>query len=281
MLIAAPSQEPGGRPGRDRRRGGCAGRRHGDVGGPGCASRLGALDADVVLVREDLSPTPVWPLIREAVTAKPYLAIVVAARSGSAEVLAQAMDAGARAVVEPAAAGRGRRHEDHVGRRLGADHAARHRRRARGDHERRGPDGRAGRGEGRRRHHHARRAPGAAQRAGRPDPPRVPGRPRRREGRRAALPRRAAPAQHPRPRAGGAGPRAAGDRRRALPAPVRAERAAGAGRGRVRRAADRRPGGRDPHRAAAAARRGDRRRRRRRQRGVRGRGRAWPTRSTS
>ncbi|GAB3676897.1 AAA family ATPase [Angustibacter aerolatus] len=62
--------------------------------------QLGALDADVVLVREDLSPTPVWPLIREAVTAKPYLAIVVAARSGSAEVLAQAMDAGARAVVE-------------------------------------------------------------------------------------------------------------------------------------------------------------------------------------
>lgn len=62
--------------------------------------QLPVLDPDVVLVREDLSSAPVWSLVRETVIANPYLAIVVASQSHSAQVLALAMDAGARAVVE-------------------------------------------------------------------------------------------------------------------------------------------------------------------------------------
>lgn len=61
--------------------------------------QLPALDPDVVLVREDLSAGAVWSLVRETVVANPYLAVVVASQAGSAETLALAMDAGARAVV--------------------------------------------------------------------------------------------------------------------------------------------------------------------------------------
>lgn len=60
---------------------------------------LAAHDPDVVLVREDLAGSGIWSLVRETVIAHPYLAVVIASESGSAEVLAQAMDAGARAVV--------------------------------------------------------------------------------------------------------------------------------------------------------------------------------------
>ncbi len=61
--------------------------------------QLPAADPDVVLIREDLSPGAVWALVRETVVANPYLAVVVASQAGSAETLALAMDAGARAVV--------------------------------------------------------------------------------------------------------------------------------------------------------------------------------------
>ncbi len=61
--------------------------------------QLPQLDPDVVLVREDLAAGAVWSLVRQTVIANPYLAVVVASPSGSAEVLALAMDAGARAVV--------------------------------------------------------------------------------------------------------------------------------------------------------------------------------------
>jgi pilus assembly protein CpaE len=61
--------------------------------------QLPTLDPDVVLVREDLAPGAVWSLVRETVVGNPYLAVVVASQTGSAETLALAMDAGARAVV--------------------------------------------------------------------------------------------------------------------------------------------------------------------------------------
>ncbi|GAB3591172.1 hypothetical protein GCM10027446_08210 [Angustibacter peucedani] len=61
--------------------------------------QLPVLDPDVVLVREDLSPGAVWSLVRETVVGNPYLAVVVASQTGSAETLSLAMDAGARAVV--------------------------------------------------------------------------------------------------------------------------------------------------------------------------------------
>jgi pilus assembly protein CpaE len=60
---------------------------------------LAAHDPDVVLVREDLSGAGIWSLVRETVIAHPYLAVVIASESGSAEVMAHAMDSGARAVV--------------------------------------------------------------------------------------------------------------------------------------------------------------------------------------
>lgn len=62
--------------------------------------QLATLDPDVVLVREDLNPGGVWSLVRETVIANPYLAVVLACPTGSAQTLALAMDAGARAVVE-------------------------------------------------------------------------------------------------------------------------------------------------------------------------------------
>jgi pilus assembly protein CpaE len=62
--------------------------------------QLPTLDPDVVLIREDLVIGGVWSLVRETVIANPYLAIVVASPTGSAQTLSLAMDAGARAVVE-------------------------------------------------------------------------------------------------------------------------------------------------------------------------------------
>ena len=62
--------------------------------------QLPVLDPDVILIREDLAPQAIWPLVRETVIANPYLAVVVATSSGSAELLGLAMEAGARAVVE-------------------------------------------------------------------------------------------------------------------------------------------------------------------------------------
>lgn len=57
-------------------------------------------DPDVLLVRDDLTGAPVWPLVRQIALAHPYLAIVVASPDGSAETLGRAMEAGARAVVQ-------------------------------------------------------------------------------------------------------------------------------------------------------------------------------------
>ncbi len=63
------------------------------------AELLSTLDPDVVLVREDLAGEGIWGFVREIVIAHPYLAVVIASETGTAQVLAQAMDAGARAVV--------------------------------------------------------------------------------------------------------------------------------------------------------------------------------------
>ncbi len=65
----------------------------------GLREQLLSTDPDVVLIREELVAGQVWSLVRETVIANPYLAVVVASTSGSADVLALAMDAGARAVV--------------------------------------------------------------------------------------------------------------------------------------------------------------------------------------
>jgi pilus assembly protein CpaE len=65
----------------------------------GLREQLTVTDPDVVLIREELVAGQVWSLVRETVIANPYLAVVVASTSGSADVLALAMDAGARAVV--------------------------------------------------------------------------------------------------------------------------------------------------------------------------------------
>ncbi|MGN6301120.1 MAG: AAA family ATPase, partial [Angustibacter sp.] len=62
--------------------------------------QLRTLDPDVVLLRDDLTGAPIWPVVRETALAHPYVAIVVASPVGSAEVLGLAMEAGARAVVE-------------------------------------------------------------------------------------------------------------------------------------------------------------------------------------
>ncbi|KQX65964.1 AAA family ATPase [Angustibacter sp. Root456] len=62
--------------------------------------QLRTLDPDVVLLRDDLTGGPIWPVVRETALAHPYLAIVLASPVGSAEVLGLAMEAGARAVVE-------------------------------------------------------------------------------------------------------------------------------------------------------------------------------------
>lgn len=60
---------------------------------------LASHDPDVVLVREDLAGASIWSIVRETVIGHPYLAVVIVSASGSAEVMSQAMAAGARAVV--------------------------------------------------------------------------------------------------------------------------------------------------------------------------------------
>lgn len=62
--------------------------------------QLVAHDPDVVLLRDDLTGGPVWPLVRQVALAHPYVAIVVASADGGAETLGLAMESGARAVVQ-------------------------------------------------------------------------------------------------------------------------------------------------------------------------------------